>query len=214
MTSRVLCFGDSNTYGYNPLDGTRYKENERWSGILKQKLKQNPKHDFKIVEAGCNNRTCFSENPNGEELTGSKIISKYLTNKTDILILALGINDLQFQYNVTIDGSKNDVKNGLENIIELAYKINNKLNIILLCPTVITNDILFHGYFRCLFDESSIEKSKKMSKIYYDIAKKYGCFFVDLNEFASVSKTDGLHYDISEHKKIAQRIYELLKTLN
>ena len=31
----ILCFGDSNTYGYIPNSGKRYNSNVRWSGILK-----------------------------------------------------------------------------------------------------------------------------------------------------------------------------------
>ena len=71
----VLCFGDSNTFGYNPVDGTRYPESIRWSGILKQNLKE----EYNVIEAGCNNRTCFIDNPDGIEQTGYKILSKYLT---------------------------------------------------------------------------------------------------------------------------------------
>ena len=35
----ILCFGDSNTYGYNPADGSRFPENVRWTGLLQEKAK-------------------------------------------------------------------------------------------------------------------------------------------------------------------------------
>ena len=35
---KILCYGDSNTFGFNPTDLTRYNEDQRWSGILKNKL--------------------------------------------------------------------------------------------------------------------------------------------------------------------------------
>ena len=54
----IVCFGDSNTFGFNPKNGKRYDENTRWSGILKRKLKDK----FNVIEAGCNNRTCYSIN--------------------------------------------------------------------------------------------------------------------------------------------------------
>ena len=35
---KILCYGDSNTYGFIPETGARYSEHERWSGILKELL--------------------------------------------------------------------------------------------------------------------------------------------------------------------------------
>ena len=29
---RILCFGDSNTWGFAPKDGYRFDENTRWTG--------------------------------------------------------------------------------------------------------------------------------------------------------------------------------------
>ena len=36
MSHRVLCFGDSNTYGYDPRSyiGERYPESVRWTALL------------------------------------------------------------------------------------------------------------------------------------------------------------------------------------
>ena len=38
---RMLCYGDSNTYGYDPRGfvGDRYQKESRWVDILAQKLK-------------------------------------------------------------------------------------------------------------------------------------------------------------------------------
>ena len=36
---RILCYGDSNTWGYIPGVGTRYKKEERWTGILESLTK-------------------------------------------------------------------------------------------------------------------------------------------------------------------------------
>lgn len=34
----ILCFGDSNTWGYKPDKSGRYDENIRWTGLLQKKL--------------------------------------------------------------------------------------------------------------------------------------------------------------------------------
>ena len=52
---KILCFGDSNVYGYIPKNGGRYAVDVRWSGLLKNYFKK----QFEIIEAGCNNRVTF-----------------------------------------------------------------------------------------------------------------------------------------------------------
>ncbi|WP_241794329.1 hypothetical protein [Vibrio breoganii] len=46
----VLCFGDSNTWGYSPDLPRRYNENERWPMLLQQHLSPH----YRIIEEGQN----------------------------------------------------------------------------------------------------------------------------------------------------------------
>ena len=34
----ILCYGDSNTYGYNPVNGLSYPKDVRWRGVLQKLL--------------------------------------------------------------------------------------------------------------------------------------------------------------------------------
>ena len=38
MSGTIICYGDSNTYGYDPcvMAGDRYPEEDRWTGILER----------------------------------------------------------------------------------------------------------------------------------------------------------------------------------
>lgn len=195
----IVCFGDSNTFGFNPKDGSRYSVEQRWSGILKEKLKQH----FNIVEAGCNNRTCYSINPESEELTGFKALPKYINKQTKYLILAVGLNDLQKFYTSTDD----EIKKGLLNLINIAKNINPKVEIIIFAPSKINKNILT-SYFSTLFAKESIEKSIIMNEIYKEVSKANNYYCLDLNEIANTSQIDGLHYLESEHKKIAETIFD------
>ena len=47
---KILCYGDSNTYGFIPTNCARYSKDERWSGILSNLLAP----DFEILEEGLN----------------------------------------------------------------------------------------------------------------------------------------------------------------
>ena len=46
----ILCYGDSNTFGFNPVDGSRYKKQERWTGVLAEILGS----EYNVFEKGCN----------------------------------------------------------------------------------------------------------------------------------------------------------------
>ena len=198
---KILCFGDSNTFGYNPNNGSRYNENSRWTGILKNLCKNN----YEIIEAGCNNRTAFSNNPNGMQFTGYKVLPEYLKEIYDTIIFAIGINDLQKFYNPTLE----EFETGIENLIKKIRESLPNCNIIILSPSHITENIL-NSNFRFMFNQTSIEKSKQITPIYEKIANEYNCKFLDLNKIVIPSEIDGLHYEVEEHKKIAQSIITLL----
>lgn len=198
---KILCFGDSNTFGYNPNNGSRYNENSRWTGILKNLCKNN----YEIIEAGCNNRTAFSNNPNGIQFTGYKVLPEYLKEIYDTIIFAIGINDLQKFYNPTLE----EFETGIENLIKKIRESLPNCNIIILSPSHITENIL-NSNFRFMFNQTSIEKSKQITSIYKKIANEYNCKFLDLNKIVIPSEIDGLHYEVEEHKKIAQSIITLL----
>lgn len=73
----VTCFGDSNTYGYDPRSflGGRYDPEHRWVDIL-------------AAETGW---TVYNMGQNGREIPTSL---PFLPSDTDLLILLLGTNDL------------------------------------------------------------------------------------------------------------------------
>ena len=199
---KVLCFGDSNTFGFNPKNGSRFDKSSRWTGILQALCK----NEFNIIEAGCNNRTAFSDNPAGKMFTGYKILPDFFKQDLDFVILAIGINDLQFQYNVTLES----ISTGMSSLVEMVKKSLPNSKIVLVSPTELTENVLKSPIFSTLFDETSIEKSKYLSKIYFEISKKYDCAFIDLNSIAIPSDIDGLHFEPSEHEKIAKIIFEHL----
>ena len=74
---KVICFGDSNTYGYDPRDhfGGRYDEDSRWVDILAAKT------GWTVLNMGQNGR---------EIPTAAPAVSA----DTDMLIIMLGTNDL------------------------------------------------------------------------------------------------------------------------
>ena len=45
----ILCFGDSNTYGYIPGNRGRYDYEVRWTGILNERIRE---HGYRVIEEG------------------------------------------------------------------------------------------------------------------------------------------------------------------
>lgn len=66
MTKNILCFGDSNTWGLNPITGKRFDENTRWTSLLAKNLGC----DFTVIEAGQPNRTLVYNPPFDGVLSG------------------------------------------------------------------------------------------------------------------------------------------------
>ena len=51
---QIIAFGDSNTWGLNPVLKNRYPEHARWTGILRNRLSR---HGFLLTEQGLCGRT-------------------------------------------------------------------------------------------------------------------------------------------------------------
>lgn len=79
---RILCFGDSNTYGFDPRSyfGDRYPAEDRWVDILAKK----PQWD--LLNAGANGRE-IPRNP-----YALRLLSQHTS--VDIFLVMLGTNDL------------------------------------------------------------------------------------------------------------------------
>ena len=192
---KILCFGDSNTYGFNPVNGKRYDKNIRWSGVLANLLA-----DVEVVEAGANNRIMADET--------KEILKSYLNNEQyDIVIFALGINNIQKIYNPSLKEFEIELCNFIKMIKEYAPKI------ILMSPAKLNLQGINSNFFKQLFNEISVEKSYKLAPIYKDAAHKFDCVFFDLNDIVEVSQIDGLHFDPPEHLKIAQNLLPVINKI-
>lgn len=196
---KIICFGDSNTFGFNPNNGSRYDSNTRWTGILAKMLGD----EFVVAEEGCNNRTGFFSNPDGVLQSGQKYLPLCLEKhkNINIFIFALGTNDLQKFFSI----DENIVREGLKNIINFVRKNNPTVKIILIPPVVLSENVLQCG-FSFQFDSFSIKNSIKMQSVYENIAQEENCEFLNLNQYVSPSADDGLHFDEASHRIIAEKI--------
>ena len=110
--TRIVCFGDSNTWGYNPKNATRYPEEVRWTGILEEMLG----NEYKIIEEGQNGRTIATDDPCEGERNGIKVIVPCIESQKpfDLLILMLGTNDLKSKFHYTASDVAGEMQQMLE----------------------------------------------------------------------------------------------------
>jgi lysophospholipase L1-like esterase len=92
----ILCFGDSNTWGYIPGTGERYDKEIRWPALTQLLLN----NEFTLYEAGLSGRTINSDDASRDFRNGSKLLNLYLEScrPLDLVIIMLGTNELSSLY--------------------------------------------------------------------------------------------------------------------
>lgn len=96
---KILIYGDSNVWGDNFFSGQRIPDDKQWVNILRKKLGDN----YLIFQEGLPGRLAGSKDKDKPFKNGqSTYISTFKTNApVDMVIIALGTNDLQLKYNST-----------------------------------------------------------------------------------------------------------------
>lgn len=208
---RILCYGDSNTWGYiSGSDHQRYDENTRWTKLLSQMLGNN----YEIIEEGLSGRTLISNDPRpGKEgRSGYQYLIPCLASHDpiDLVILMLGTNELKTTYNTTLGEISNIIEvNFVQTIIKYKSKITKTTpKLILIAPPLINETV--DEKTKTLFLNGT-EKSKHFNEIYEKVAKANNCIFI--NNEGLETGIDGIHLKKSSHKLLANKIYNEIKNI-
>ena len=203
----ILCFGDSNTYGYRPDGSGRFDADTRWTGLLQKKLGTNDR----IIEEGlCGRTTVFSDELR-EGRRGLDTIGILLESHApvDLLILMLGTNDCKNHYRA----SASLISKGLDQVIRKA-RLNASQHFDLL---VISPIHLGHGVgesdFDPEFDENSEVVSRNLAAEYRKVALQNHAAFLNAADYALPSITDREHLDEKGHAALADAIYDKIIAL-
>ena len=208
----ILCFGDSNTWGYSPQDGSRFPPNVRWTGTLQKTLGA----DYNIIEEGLNGRTTFI-NEEGEDArpfrSGSDVFSMILESHRplDLVTIMLGTNDLKLEFNLSVEEIAQGVKELCEIVLSSEYLIDNPPKLLLISPIHIGSTIQPDQEE---FFEQAREKSYQFAEHYQRVAEELGIHFLDAAKIVSPSDGEGVHWDADQHikfgKVLAQKATEIL----
>ena len=110
----IVCFGDSNTHGYNNKTGGRFDKNTRWPMVLQRLLGE----EYLIREEGLSGRTTVFDDPLHESLSGVDVIRPILLTHepVSLLIIMLGTNDVKERFSATPE----NISRGLDRLIKKA----------------------------------------------------------------------------------------------
>ena len=204
----ILCFGDSNTYGYDPLTGLRYPEEVRWPRVLAGLLGD----DFRVIEEGCNGRTA-SVTPVDEPWKDGRSYLKACLNShkpIDRIVLMLGSNDLKEQFHASPESITGGIHEILQTIEEfLDEKQGFVPKVLLVSPPLIGQGIAT-SEFSDRFKVDAIDRSAQLACLYQEEAKAFDCDFLDAAKIVDPSDADSLHLMPEAHEALAKAIRKML----
>ena len=208
MKKRIVCFGDSNTWGFNKLDESRYPEEVRWTGRLAGMLGP----DYTVIEEAQNGRTTVWDDPIENRMAGLKYLWPCMESQSpfDLIIIMLGTNDTKCYFSQTAQ----NIADGAGRLVWTAmispYGPDKYPPQVLLVSPIRIED---HEVYRHIFGVQAAEKSEGFSKAFRLVADKYGCHFMDASLYAKPGKADGLHLDPEGHALLAKAMYEKVKEI-
>jgi len=203
----ILCYGDSNTWGYEPVTGSRYARDQRWTGVLRQQLGDG----YLVIEEGLNGRTTVWDDP----IEGYKSGKDYLIpclethRPIDLVVIMLGTNDLKKRFSL----SAYDIANGAGVLVDIVQKSGSGPNegqpkVLLVAPPPVAKLTEFAEMF-----EDAEGRSGRFAQHYRRVAEECRCAFLDTSRVIVSSDKDGIHLELSEHRKLGEAVAEMVKTI-
>ncbi len=209
----IVCFGDSNTHGYNGDTGGRFDETERWPCLLENLLGE----EYLIREEGCSGRTTCFVDPLWEGLAGIQLIAPILMTHepVDLLVIMLGTNDVKTRFSATPE----NIAVGMTQLVHKAKNVrdvfrNNEPHILIIAPPPIEKGYL-ESSIGGEMGERCIEKSKALAPLYQAVAEQMGCGFMDAGQIEGIgmNHTDYMHLTKESHRLLAEAVAEKIKEM-
>ena len=183
---KVLCYGDSNTYGYDPRGffGDRYPKESRWVDILARKL------NWEIQNEGQNGREIPSR-PFQYQRAGELLAQ----SAPDIFAVMLGTNDLLRGFTAVEACSR------MEGFLRYLQPKCGQLLLIAPPP-------MKRGAW--VTEENLITESVKLAEAYQVLSQKLGIAFANAGQWNVPLAFDGVHFTEAGHRAFAEGLYAYL----
>ena len=191
MCRWLLCYGDSNTYGYDPRSylGGRYPKTVRWTGLLESE-------GWRIINKGENG---CSIPKRSREIDAA--IQTVCGTEADILAVMLGSNDLLQGSTAEVCGER------MERFLSaILTRVLETPNILLIAPPP-----MVPGAW--VSDPETVEVSYKLAGRFEAIAHQLGVSFADAGAWNVGLSYDGVHFSEEGHLAFAKGLQKALNAL-
>lgn len=216
---RILCYGDSNTWGTigrweeSELPSQRFEPHVRWTGVLQEALGRG----CRVLEEGLGGRTTIYARPGDEWKIGAAFLKPALhTHRPlDWVVLMLGTNDLQAKPDMTADELPLGISR-LVDIVQSCGKTGRDLTppqVLVLAPPEVrpsapSGRTAVYPKFR---GEIGRQLSLMFPQAYAKVAAEKHCHFLNAQAFAIPGPADGIHLDASSHMRLGKAVAVYLK---
>lgn len=206
---RILCYGDSNTWGYVPGLGTRYPDDVRWTGVLRNLLGGG----YTVLEDGLNGRTTIYEQNWSVGRCGRRGLDYSLQSQSplDLVVIMLGTNDLSMtEPNLLPLGIRelSRVARNADQIINAVSPIyRDAPRVLLIAPPPLNVN----------YDEQNgtvgkYAASLRFPEICRAVADELGLFYLDGSPFAEVGTVD-CHMTERGHRQLGEAVAEKVREI-
>jgi lysophospholipase L1-like esterase len=196
----IVCFGDSNTWGFDPATSERFPPAVRWPGVLQARLGDG----FHVIEEGLNGRTTTVEDPLQPHRNGLVYLPPCLESHKpiDLVTIMLGTNDLKARFR----RSGSDIAETAALLAGVARSLPVSRGgafprVLLIAPPPIVK----LGILAEMFD-GGIAKSQKFAEYYRTYAEWYNVDFFDAGSVIRSSEIDGIHLEADQHRRLGEAL--------
>jgi lysophospholipase L1-like esterase len=205
----VLVYGDSLTWGIVPNTRKRFSFEERWPGVLENKLSQLG-HRVRLVENSLNGRRTVWEDPFKPGRDGLLGVAQCIEMHSPLalVILMLGTNDFQFSH------PYNNAWSAAQGIVTLVNEIRKAPiepgipipSILVICPPPICSPqgVLAEKFF------GAEQRCAGLADAYRTVSSDLGCHFFDAATVTSSSHVDGIHLDADQHLALGRAVADVV----
>jgi lysophospholipase L1-like esterase len=205
----ILCYGDSNTWGFDPVTQERFSPEVRWTGVLAHQLGEG----YRVIEEGLCGRTTVWDDPvEGLHKNGKVYLLACLESHqpVDLVLLMLGTNDMKQRFSVPAADIAASVGVLVDIVQKSAAGVGGAVPRVLVMAPPSVGKL---SEFAEMFSDAE-GKSRKFSEYYRRVAEEYGCEFLDTGKIIVSSDLDGIHFEAEQHWKLGSgvelRVREIL----
>jgi lysophospholipase L1-like esterase len=208
----ILVYGDSLTWGIIPNTRKRFPFDERWPGILENKLNEIGVR-VRIIEDCLNGRRTVWEDPFKPGRNGLVGLAQCMEKQSPLalVILMLGTNDFQFSH------PYNNAWSAAQGIAALVNEIKSapiepgmpSPPILVICPPPIRSP---QGVLAEKFSGAE-QRCAGLAEAYRAVSSDLGCHFFDAASVTTSSRVDGIHLDAEQHLALGRALANVVAPL-